>query len=246
MESSQPEQLELLARQRDILRVMRRSHRFLMAHIFSTVFGMYILMLWVVLVVVMIGLPLQLLSIAFVVIIIPILIAPLQYNSAKNRFGALQEAGAALKEIEGTLNERRIASGLTSYIFLIFDVLRPADTLQDMTSKNEAENLRENLSNLTRRVISEVIFQGLLYTLLIVNFLIPEFISSIEEGGILLIPLIFLVIILVVLIARWFVFFYWRILVRRWLRFYQGFITWGKELEQLFSDAPRDHDGRKP
>ncbi|MGY5876143.1 MAG: hypothetical protein RTU30_10380 [Candidatus Thorarchaeota archaeon] len=246
MESSQPKQVELLTRQRNILRVMRRSHRFLMGHIFSTVFGMYIVMLWVVLLIAMMGLPLELLTIAFVIILLPILIAPLQYRSAKERFGALQQAGAALKEIEDTLDEKHIASGLTSYIFLIFDVLRPADSLDDVISENEVENLRQHLANLTKKVLSEIIFQGILYTFLILNFLIPEFISAIEEGGALLLPLVFLVIVLAILVARWFVFFYWRILVRRWIRFYQGFITWGEELERLFSNPPNDLNGGNP
>jgi hypothetical protein len=203
-------------------------------------------MLWVVLLIAMMNLPFELLSIAVVIIILPILIAPLQYKSAKERFGALQHAGAALKEMESTLDARQIASGLASYIFLIFDVLRPADVLADATSESDAENLRKNLANLTRKVITEVIFQGALYTLLIVNFLIPEFISAIEEGGPLLIPLVFLGVILTVLVARWFIFLYWRLLVRQWVNFYDGFITWGEELERIFSGNAKDHDGRPP
>ncbi len=207
-------------------------------------FGMYIVMLWVVLLVAMMGLPLPLLSIAFVIIIIPILIAPLQYKSAKERFETLQQAGAALKEIEDILDETHVASGLASYIFLIFDVLRPVESQEDSDSGDEVENVRKHLSNLTTKVISEVIFQGVIYTILFVNFLIPEFISAIEEGGALLFPMIFLGVILVILVARWFIFLYWRVLVRRWLRFYQGFIAWGEELERIFSKTVNDHNGR--
>ena len=226
--------------------MMRRSHRFLMGHIFSSVFGMYIVMLWVILLIAMIGLPFELLSIAFVVIIIPILIAPLQYKSAKNRFGALQQAGATLKEIEDALDERHVVPGLTSYIFLIFDVLRPADTLNDVPSENDVEGLRKHLKNLTRKVITEVIFQGAFYILLIINFLIPEFLSAIEQGTPMLAPLIFLGVIIAILVARWIVFFYWRLLVRRWLNFYQGFIAWGEELERVCSNPTNDSNGRGP
>ncbi|UCE11000.1 MAG: hypothetical protein JSW61_03455 [Candidatus Thorarchaeota archaeon] len=233
-----------MASQRRILRLMRRSHRFLMGHIFSTVFGMYIVMLWVVLVIAMMDLPLEHLSIAFVIIVLPILILPLQYKSAKDKFGALQQAGDALNEIQDTLDERQIASGLTSYIFLIFDVIRPGDTLDDISSKNDAEHLRKNLSDLTRRVITEVIFLGAMYTYLIVNFLIPEFISAIEQGGQLLFPLAFLCVIIAVMVTRWFIFFYWRLLVGRWLKFYQGFIAWGEELERMFTGAAKDNHGR--
>ncbi|MFW9966322.1 MAG: hypothetical protein ACFFEA_04145 [Candidatus Thorarchaeota archaeon] len=241
--SKSPEQLELLTIQKDILRVMRRSHRFLMGYIFSSVFGMYIVMLWVILVIAMMDLPLELLSIATIIIVLPILIAPLQYKSAKERFGVLQQAGDSLKEIAAALNEQHIVSGLTSYIFLIFDVLRPIDASEDLASENEIENLRKHLGNLTKRVISEVAFQGFLYTLLIINFLIPEFISAIEQGSPLLFPMIFLCVVLAILIARWFIFFYWRILVRRWLKFYQGFVAWGEELDRIFSTSASDHNG---
>jgi hypothetical protein len=215
-----------------------------MGHIFSTVFGMYIVMLWVVLLIAMMNLPFELLSIAVVIIVLPILIAPLQYKSAKEKFGALQHAGVALEEMENALDAKQIASGLTSYIFLIFDVLRPAETHIDAASENEIESLRKNLGNLTRKVITEVIFQGALYTLLIVNFLIPMFISEIEVGGPLLIPLVFLCVILAVLVARWFIFLYWRLLVRQWINFYEGFIVWGEELERHFSGAGRGYEGR--
>ncbi|MHA2380398.1 MAG: hypothetical protein ACXADS_14080 [Candidatus Thorarchaeota archaeon] len=224
--------------------MMRRSHRFLMGHIFSTVFGMYIVMLWVVLLIAMMDLPLELLSIAFIVIILPILIAPLQYRSAKERFGALQQAGAALKEIEDALNEKQVVSGLTSYIFLILDVLRPADTLDDVTSESDVENIRNHLAGLTRKVVTEVIFQGALYTLLIFNFLIPEFLSALEQGTPMLAPLVFLGVIIAILVARWVIFFYWRLLAKRWLSFYQGFIAWGEELEKVFSNPTNDYDGR--
>lgn len=200
-------------------------------------------MLWVILVIAMMGLPLQLLSIATIIIVIPIIVTPLQYRSAKERFGTLQKAGEALREIEIALDERQVVSGLTSYIFLIFDVLRPIDAPEDKTSENEVERLRKHIGNLTRKVLSEVIFQGVLYTLLIVNFLIPEIISAIEQGSPLLIPLIFLPVILAILAARWFIFLYWRLLVRRWLRFYQGFISWGEELERLISQSNTDHEG---
>jgi uncharacterized membrane protein len=217
-----------------------------MGHIFSTVFGIYMVMLWVILVIAMMNLPFELLSIAFVIIIIPIFVTPLQYKSAKNRFGALQQAGAALKEIEDALDEHHVVSGLTSYIFLIFDVLRPADKLTDITSENKAENLRKHLADLTKKVIFEVLFEGAMYTFLTVNFLIPKFLSAIEQGGQLLIPLVFLGFIIAVLVSRWFVFFYWRVLVRRWLKFYQGFIAWGEELEKTFSNPTNDNDRRPP
>jgi hypothetical protein len=204
---------------------------------------MYLVMLWVVLVVSMMGLPFELLSIAGIIIAIPIIIAPLTYKSAKERFGTLQEAGLLLKGIEESLNESNVTLGLTSYIFLIFDVIRPTDVKEKETSDNEVEKLRKHVSGLTMKVIFEVIFHGTLYTILIINFLIPEFISAIEQGSPLLLPLVFLAFVIAILIARWFIFFYWRLLVRRWLRFYQGFVAWGEDLERLFSKSTDETGG---
>ena len=248
MESDPHEKAELLAQQRNILRLMRRSHRFLMGHIFSTVFGMYIVMLWVILLVALMGLPPPLLSIATLIIVIPILIAPLQYRSAKSRFRTLQIAGDSLKEIEKSLNESIVVSGLTSYIFLIFDVLRPDEYKIHSKSENEIENLRNNLAGLTRKIVGEICFQSVLFYFLIVNFLIPEFIDAITSGSLIALTfafsLVFLAIILIILSTRWIIFLYWRLLVRRWLRFYQGFISWGEELERMFMDSSNKNDGR--
>ena len=228
------------------MRVMRRSHRFLMAYVFSPVFAIYIVMLWVILLIAMMGLPPGGFSIAMILIIIPVVITPLIYKSTRERFGTLQQAGAALKDIEDSLGEKDIATGLTSYIFLIFDVLRPADSQDATPSENEVEKLRRHLANLTKTVIVEVIFQGVLYASLIINFLIPELVSAIQVGGPLLVPLSSLIMIVAILAARWFTFFYWRLLVRRWLRFYQGFIAWGQELERKLSNPINNHDGRPP
>jgi hypothetical protein len=203
-------------------------------------------MLWVVLLIAMMDLPFELLSIAAIIIAIPILVAPFQYRDAKERFGALQQAGAALKEIEEALGDNFVISGLTSYIFLIFDVLRPVDTQYEATSENEVEHLRKHLGDLTRKVIGEVLFQAVLYTLLIVNFLIPEFILAIEQGSPMLVPLVFLCVVLAILMARWFIFLYWRLLARRWLKFYQGFLDWGTEMEKLFSKSANDYDRGEP
>ena len=246
LESRTPDELDLLANQRSILRVMRRSHRFLMAYVFSPVFAIYIPMIWVILLVAMMGLPPGGLSIAMIIIIIPVVIAPLIYKFTKEKFGTLRQAGAALKEIEDSLGEKDIATGLASYIFLIFDVLRPADGRDATPSENEVEKLRRHLANLTKTVIVEVISQGVLYAFLIIGFLIPELVSAIQGGRPLLVPLSALTIILVILAARWFTFFYWRLLVRRWLRFYQGFIAWGQELERKLSNPTNNHDGRPP
>ncbi len=243
MSEFQSEDVDLLTGQKQTLRLMRRSHRFLMGHIFGAVFGMYLIMLWVILFVVMAGLTGTVLLIALVLIGIPIAVIPMAYKNLKQQFGILQQAGQVLKDSEGLIDSNQLVTGLTSYVFLVFDVLRPSEPADDVSEKNEIEDLRKSLNETTRKVISEIIFQGFLLVLLLYNFLIPGLITYFEVGG--SAQLIFLVLgfIVIVLISRWIVFIYWRLLVRKWLRFYQGFIEWGEELERVFSSSSKDNSG---
>lgn len=241
MEFNPSEKPDLLVNQKQTIRLMRRSHMFLMAHIFGNVFSIYVIMLWVILVIWMMNLPFELISIAAILIIIPIIISPLQYKNTKNQFGLLQEAGRALYDAEVAVDARQIAQGLTSYIFLIFDILRPSEGIVDEFEENEIEHVRENLRSLTQKNIRDIIVQGCLVTALVVFFLIPEFQRVIAKGGPLLFPFMFLCFVVGLLTARWFIFLYWRLLIRRWLRFYEGFMAWGEELERMFSQ-PSDNE----
>lgn len=214
-----------------------------MGHIFGAAFGMYLIMLWVILFVVIAGLTGTLLLIALVLIGTPIMIIPIQYKDLKQKYGILQQAGQVLKDSEALVDSNQLVTGLTSYVFLVFDVLRPSEPADGVSEKNEIEDVRRNLSNTTRKVISEIVFQAFLLFLLLNNFLIPGLLAFLEGGGSFLLMFLFLVFIVIVLISRWIVFLYWRLLVRKWLRFYQGFIEWGEELERVFSSSSEDNSG---
>ena len=243
MSEPDTENIDLLTGQKQTLRLMRRSHRFLMGHIFGSVFGMYLIMLWVILFVVIANLTGTLLLIALAIICTPILIIPIQYKNLKQKYGILQQAGQILKESEAIIDSKQLVSGLTSYVFLVFDILRPVDTGKQTEEKNEVENLRNSLNETTRKIVTEIVFQAFLLYLLLTNFLIPGLVVLLEQGGIFLPTFLFLGFIVIVLISRWFVFLYWRLLVRKWLRFYQGFMEWGEELERVFSAPPNDDSG---
>jgi len=214
-----------------------------MGHIFGAVFGMYLIMLWVILFVVIAGLTGSLLLIALIVIATPIVFIPIQYRDLKQKYGILQEAGQVLKDSELLVDSNQIVSGLTSYIFLIFDLLRPADISDDTIEKYEIEEVRKSLKETTRKVISEIVFQAFLIILLLYYFLIPGLLSVIERGGPAFLIFLFLGFIVIILISRWIVFLYWRLLARRWFRFYQGFMKWGEELEHVFSSSTEDRPG---
>jgi hypothetical protein len=243
LEHDQSETPDLLVNQKQTIRLMHRSHKFLMAYIFSNAFSIYVIMSWVALTIWMLNLPFQVLSIAAIVIIIPVIIFPLLYKRTKERFSLLQEAGTSLHDAEVAIHANQIAHGLTSYIFLIFDILRPSYKIDDEFRENEVENVRKNLNSLTRDAICEIITQGVFLTAIILYFLIPEFLEVLESGGPLLFPLIFLCFVIGFLIARWVIFLYWRFLIRRWLKFYQGFMAWGKELERMFSEPSESEPG---
>ena len=239
----QPEKQDLLTGQRQTLRLMRRSHRFLMGHIFGAVFGMYLIMLWVILFVVIAELTGSLLLIALTIIATPLVFIPIQYRELKQKYAVLQLAGQVLKESESLADSNQIVTGLTSYVFLIFDLLRPADTGDDTKESHEIEDVRKSLNETTRKVISEIVFQAFLIVLLLYNFLIPGLMAIWQHGGPALSIFLFLGIIVVVLVSRWIVFLYWRLLTRRWLRFYQGFMEWGEDLERVFSPSSKDDSG---
>ena len=167
----------------------------------------------------------------------------MQYRKTKNQFHLLQEAGKALYDAEVAVDAKQITHGLTSYIFLIFDVLRPSDVVYDELEENEVERVRENLRSLTQKNIQDIIVQGCLVAALVLFFLIPEFQRVIETGGPLLFPLVFLCFVVGLLITRWFIFIYWRLLIRRWLCFYEGFMAWGEELERMFSRPSENEAG---
>ena len=243
LEHDQSEIPDLLVNQKQTIRLMRRSHKFLMAYIFGNELNIYVIMSWVVLTIWMLNLPFQLLSLASIIIVIPIIISPLVYKRTKQRFGLLQEAGTFLHDAEAAIDANQIAQGLTSYIFLIFDVLRPSYKIDSEFRENEVENVRKNLNSLTRDAICDIFTQGFFLTALIIYFLIPEFLKVLESGGPLLFPLIFLCFVIGILITRWFVFLYWRFLIRRWVQFYQGFMTWGEELERMFSQPSERESG---
>jgi len=85
-----------------------------MGHIFGAVFGMYLIMLWVILFVVIAGLTGTLLLIALVLISIPIAVIPMAYKNLKQKFGILQQAGQVLKDSEGLIDSNQLVTGLTS------------------------------------------------------------------------------------------------------------------------------------
>jgi hypothetical protein len=215
-----------------------------MGHIFGSVFGMYLIMLWVILFVVIANLTGTLLLIALVLIGTPIAIIPFQYKNLKQKYRILQQAGQVLKDSEALVDSNQVVTGLTSYVFLVFDILRPVDTSDDAKERNEVEEVRKSLKETTRKVISEIVFQAFLLVLLLYNFLIPGLIAFLERGGPALLIFLFLGFIVIVLVSRWIVFLYWRLLARRWLRFYQGFMEWGEELERVFSSPSKDDSGR--
>lgn len=91
-----------------------------------------------------------------------------------------------------------------------------------------------------------MLFQGVSIILLIIQFIIPGVLPLLEASGSLVIlltiflPLCFLI---VLTAARWAVFVYWQLLMRRWLRLYRGFMVWAEELERMYSISSEESTG---
>ena len=154
---------------------MLKSHRLLLAYIYYTVSIMYIWVAWIVFFLVWMGLPLELLSIAFVVIIIPILIAPMQYRTNKRRFSHLLSAKQILLDMQKTINERQFSSGIVRYCTVLFSVVSPN---KDSINSDSVGRSKISIRNLRINSAGTLAFQAFMVYLLFQNFFIPEIMSG--------------------------------------------------------------------
>ncbi|MDF1539334.1 MAG: hypothetical protein P1Q69_10580 [Candidatus Thorarchaeota archaeon] len=211
--------IDFLEIQKKILRLMFKSHRMLTAYIYANVFIIYGIMVWVGLFILWMGLPLELALIAFTIIAIPLLAAPIIYRHVKRTYPIIQDAGKVLESVRADLDNRHSATGLSTYITLLFKIIQ---TEKDESEEADIEQTRMALRKSRFNVLSEIILQGFLFTLAFVNFLIPEILLILEQsgiGGLLANPIIVVIgILLIILAIRWGIYIQWQLLVRRWLR----------------------------
>ncbi len=226
---------------------MFKSHRMLTAYIYANLFIIYGIMAWVGLFVLWMGLPTELALIALVIIAIPVLIAPFLYRYVKRTYPIIQDAKKVLERAREDLDNRRSATGLSTYIALLFKILQ---TEKDESEEAKIEQTRKALRRSRFNALSEIIFQGFLFTLVSANFLIPEIILILEQsgfGGLLVNPIIVVVgALFIIFVIRWGVFIRWQLLARRWLRIYQGFLEWGEELERMILSSGSNENGGTP
>lgn len=233
--------IDFIETQKKILPLMLKSHRMLTAYIYANLFIIYGVMAWVGLVLWWMGLPFQLSIVAFALILIPLLISPLIYRQVKRTYPVIQHAKTVLLGARNELNANRSAGGLFTYITLLFKILHPE---KEESAESEIERTRSALQKSKRNAVSEIIFQGFIFTLAFANFIIPDVLLIIEQSGFLGLlgnPIMLIIgFIFSLIVIRWGVFIRWHLLVRRWLKLYQGFIEWGEELERMAFSSERE------
>jgi len=231
----------LVEEQKKILPLMYRSHRLLKLYIYYSTAIIYLWMGWVVLFILWMELPPSLGIIALIVVGIPILIAPIVYRQMKRRYGYIIDAKKTLDRIQDSLNSQQAATGIFNYISLLLSIIKPDESkLKDMDKPITIRSFRINS-------ISQIGFQILMIWLIFVNFFIPEILQLLETGGILAVLLnpviVLMAIVLTITITGSAIFALWEFTVRKWLKIYQSFMTWGEDLERMVFSKDQDMGG---
>lgn len=243
LESNERAEGGLVASQRRILPLMFKSHRLLMAYIYYNLSIMYIWMGWVLLLFLWMDLPLPLLSIAFVIIALPILIAPMQYRIMKKNYSHLIDAKQILLDMQKTDNASQVIAGIAKYSTILFNVVSPNVETKGSSS---AEHTKISIKRLRFNSVSKLAIQAFFVYLIFQSYFIPSIIELLEIGGlaaVLFNPVMMLMgIILAIMIVGLMIFVLWEIQVRRWVKIYHGFLAWGEEIERLIPSDLTEED----
>jgi hypothetical protein len=219
------------------VQVMLRGHRFLTIYLHWNIILPFLFVGWVGTFLLWVQLPFGLLSIASMVLILPLLMLPVLYASVRKRLPLLKEAKGVLLEAKSALASHRTDLGLARYVTLLFAILQSrAASRQEEPS---FESMRASLKGSNRSLLGQVSFQVLLVAMIFNYFLIPEMLNVLQQGGVialLLNPVLLLMLALVILmVLSWVVFLSWYQLSSRWLRMYGALQEWGAELERFGS-----------
>lgn len=224
----------LVEGQKNILPLMFRSHRLLTTYIYYSVSIIYLWLVWVIFFILWIQLPLELGLIAFVIIALPIVISPILYKNSKKTYSYIIKAKRTLEHTRDAIDMDQFATGISSYITLLFNILKPDEV------REEGESVQESpvkLSSLRIKTASQSVVFVFLVVLVFQNFFIPEIVRLLEIGGILAVlanPVMVLMgFLLALMICGFVVIILWELTVRRWLRIYTGFQSWGEEIERM-------------
>lgn len=247
MERNPRAESDLAESQRKILPLMFKSHRLLMAYVYYNLSIMYIWMGWVVLFILWMNLPLPLLSIAFVIIALPILIAPMQYRIMKKKYSHLIDAKQILLDMQKSVNASQVITGIAKYSTILFNIVSPNG---ETKGNGTVEQTKISIKRLRFDSVSTLAIQAFLVYLIFQNFFIPSIIELLEIGGltaVLFNPVMMLMgIILALMIAGLMIFILWEIQVRRWAKIYHGFLAWGEEIEHMVFSQSNEEEGDSP
>lgn len=215
-----------------------------MAYVYYNFSIIYLWMGWVLLFILWMEHPPSLGLIAVLLLTIPIAIAPMIYKQFRARYGYLIQAKKILAAIRGEVSTHQVSSSISSYITLLFQIIKPTKEKPD-----ERTRARTGIKLRYLRIESgsALVFQPFLLYLTLTNFLIPEIVSLLESGGIiavLLNPVIMVLGLLLAITSTGILLpVLWEFQVRRWLRIYEGFLSWGEDIERMVFTPSNEGEG---
>jgi hypothetical protein len=226
----------LVETQKRIVRAILRSHRLLTAYIYYMFSIIYLWMGWVLLFILWMQLPPSIGPIAVLLIAIPVVMTPFLYTRFRMSYGYLINAKNTLVAISRAESTHQISSSISSYITLLFQIIKPTKERPDEESRARAQI---NLRQLRIQSGSSLVLQLFMQYFVLTDFLIPKISSLFASGGIiavLLNPVIMVLgLLLAITITGILLFFLWEIQVRRWMRTYEDFLSWGEDIERTVS-----------
>lgn len=178
------------------------------------------------------------------IIALPVIMTPFLYKRFRLRYGYLLEARERLADMKRAEGTDQFSRGISSYIALLLHIVRPTEVQDDDVLQGQS---RVKLRDLRIQSGSSLGLMLILMYLVLANFLIPEIIDLLETGGVvavLLNPVIMVMGVLVAItITGIILYLLWEFQVRRWLRIYNGLISWGEEIERMTSSYSSDDEG---
>ncbi len=183
-------------------------------------------------------------AIALLIIALPVIMSPFLYKRFRLRYGYLLEARERLTDMRRAESPDQLSRGISSYIALLLHIIKPSEEQDDDVLQGQT---RANLRDLRIQSGASLGFMLILMYFVLTEFLIPGIIKLLDAGGVVAVLLDPVIMVLGVLVAitvsGGLLYLLWEFQVRRWLRIYQGLLSWGEEIERMGSSHPSDDKG---
>ena len=144
-------------------------------------------------------------------------------------FGAMREY---LDYTKKAVNTGQGDVDLTTYVNLMFSVIRPDVPLSEEEPAEQLKQVRQSIQILTYMPVVEIIVFASVFVTMSVLFITMG--PVVQNNPIASALIISFYVIMAVTVIRCVIFLQWRKLVTRWLKIYSALVMWRQDLEQTF------------